>query len=202
MSFSLHAQDTWAELESGGGIAGHTQLATPFGMRGADRLRLGDCLRASVGGPVTVVSIRPAANLGWMRVPPMALGNRQALVVASGQSLLIESSYAARMVGSASVVVPALALRQWRGIAPCTTPAQAMRITLSRPALIFGSAGVMLAGNGPANHGLDTGNLPPVPSLSLGSALQLVACLIAYEAGLALGGFRPQAAAFAAPNRP
>lgn len=182
------AQGSWAELETGGGIAAQTLLATPFGMQAAGQLRMGDCVRTSALGPAMVVSTRHAPNLGWMRVPPLALGNRTAFVVAQGQGVLIESSYAARMMGSAAVVVPALALRHWRGIAPCPAPARAVRLTLSRPALILGSTGVMLAADGPANSPISTQALPPVPSLSLASAQQLVACLIAYEAGAMLRG--------------
>jgi hypothetical protein len=37
-------------------------------------------------------------------------------------------------------------------------------------------------------------DLQPVPSLSLASAQQMIACMIAYEAGVALRGLRPAAA--------
>jgi hypothetical protein len=190
------AQDSWAELETGGGICGQTMLATPFGMRPAQALRIGDYLRTVSGGPVAVVSIRPAPNQGWMRIPPLALCNRHALVVGQGQSLLIESSFLHKAVGSAAVVVPAAALRHWRGIALCLAPAQALRLTAARPALIVGSTGVLLAVNGPANAALAQDDLPPkdlppVPSLSLASARQLIACLIAYEAGAMLRGVGP-----------
>lgn len=141
-----------------------------------------------------------------MRIPPLALGNRLAVVVGQGQGLLIESSFAQRMVGSAAVVVPALALRRWRGIDQCPAPEMCLRLTLSRPALIVGSTGVLLAANGPDNDGgaalRALGELPPVPRLSFGSAQQLIACMIAYEAGTSLRGLRPYAAVFSASNRP
>jgi hypothetical protein len=196
MGGDLRARGTWAELETGGGIAGQTMMATPFGMRSAQDLRIGDPLRASSGGPVCVVSIAAAPSQGWIRLPPLSLGNRQAIVIGQGQSLLIESAYAQTITGSTAVVVPALALRFWRGILPCAAPDVALRITLSRPALIVGSAGLLFAADGPANAPLGTGDLPPVPSLSFESARQLVACLIAYEAGAMLRGLRPQAAVF------
>ena len=185
------AQDSWAELETGGGMCGHTMLATPFGMRPAKALCIGDYLRTVSGGPVAVVSIRPALDHGWMRIPPLALCNRHAVLVGQGQSLLIESSFLRKAVGSAAVVVPAAALRHSRGIAPSIAPAQALRLTVSRPALILGSTGVVLAANGPANNALVHDDLPPVPSLSLASARQVIACLIAYEAGAMLRGVGP-----------
>ena len=207
---NLRAQDSWAEMETGGGVSGGLMLATPFGMRTAKGLRAGDTLRSTAGGPVSIVAIAPAPQQGWMRIPPLALGNRLAVVVGQGQGLLIESSFAQRMVGSAAVVVPALALRNWRGIAQCPAPEMCLRLTLSRPALIVGSTGVLLAANGPAN---DCGagvcavgklppqlppqlphQLPPVPCLSFGSAQQLIACIIAYEAVASLRGLRPYAA--------
>ncbi len=201
MQGGFRAQDSWAELEMGGGISGEVMLATPFGMRAAKSLLVGDQLRATFGGPATVVSLAPAPLQGWMRIPPMALGNRSAVVVGQGQSVLIESGFSQRMVGSLAVVVPALALRYWRGITPCAAPEKGLRVTLSRPALIVGSTGVLLAANGPANDmptaAVGTaGELPPVPWLSLASAQQLIACIIAYEAGAMLRGQRPYAAAF------
>jgi hypothetical protein len=197
---NLRAQDSWAEMETGGGVSGGLLLATPFGMRAAKGLRAGDTLRSTSGGPVSIVAIAPAKPQGWMRIPPLALGNRLSVVVGQGQGLLIESSFAQRMVGSAAVVVPALALRHWRGITQCPAPEMCLRLTLSRPALIVGSTGVLLAANGPANDGggavYAQDRLPPVPCLSYSSAQQLIACMIAYEAGTSLRGLRPYAAAF------
>ncbi len=200
-------QDSWAELAMGGGVSARAMLAAPFGMRAAQSLQVGETLRTANGGPVSIVSICPAPQQGWIRIPPLAMGNRSEVVVGQGQGVLIESSFARQIVGSAAVVVPALALRHWRGIATCVAPTEGLRLTLSRPALLVGSTGVLLAANGPANHqaaaGLMTqGALPPVPNLSLASAQQLVACLIAYEAGAMLRGTRPYAAALAAPKRP
>jgi hypothetical protein len=182
----LRVQDSWAELETGGGIDGHMRLATTIGLRKAKHLREGDWLRAAQGGPVRVVASRPAPNMGWIRIPALALGNRSALVLAQGQGLLIESTFAARTLGSAAVVIPALALRHWRGISTCTAPQEPRRLTLSRPALVLGGTGAMLAFNGPANLHGPMADLPPATNLSLASAQQLVACLIAHDAGLTL----------------
>lgn len=201
MLCNARAQDSWAEMETGGGIAGNVLLATPMGMCPLGRLRAGDVVRAATGGPLSVVSLTAATGMGWMRIAPLALGNRHAVTVGMGQGVLIESSFAQRMVGSAAVVVPALALRHWRGVAPCAAPASCLRITASRPALVVGSTGLLFAVNGPANSALPLAaqgspSLPPVPSLSLASAQQLIACLIAQEAGAMLRGLRPYAAVF------
>jgi len=193
MRGDLRAQVSWAELEQGGGISGHAMLATPYGMRSVMALRPGEVLRSAASAPVTLVSITSAAPQGWLRIPPMALGNRHAVEVAAGQGVMIEGPHTQRVSGSAAVVVPALALRYWRGISLCEAPRPALRLTLSRPALLIGSTGVLLAANGPANSGFKGGDLPPVPSLSLDSARQLVACLIGYEAGAMLRGLSPQA---------
>ena len=184
-------QDSWAELGAEGGISGQTLLATPFALCPAHRLQIGDYLQTVSGGPVAVVSIRPAPQQQWMHIPPMALFNRHAVVVGQGQRLLIRSGFLRKAVGSAAVVVPAAALHHWRGVAPCVAPAQALRLTAARPALIVGSTGGVLAINGPANTYFAQANitaidLPPVPSLSLASARQLIACMIAQEAGAML----------------
>lgn len=194
------AQASWAQ-SGGGGIGAQMMLATPKGMRAAADIQVGDFLRSTAGGPVTVVARREVSDgADWVRIPPLALGNRREVFVAQGQNILIESSYGARIVGSVAVVVPALALHHWRGIklrAPgLDAPRLGVSFTLSRPALVLGCAGVMIAFDGPANDMLDTADLPPVPALSLGSAQQLTACLMAYEAGWALGRMRPQTAVF------
>ncbi|MDZ7905136.1 MAG: hypothetical protein U5N55_04735, partial [Cypionkella sp.] len=164
----------------------------PYGLRAAD-IQTGETLCCTSGGPVTVVTRRETQMAVSIRIAPQALGNRRELRVAGGQGVLIESAYAARITGSGRVVVPALALRQWRGISVSSARADGLCFTLSRPALVLGASGVLIAMDGPANGPLSTANLPPVPSLSLPSAQQLIACLIAYEAGALL---RPQAAAF------
>jgi hypothetical protein len=178
-----HAQDTWAEVEAGGGLSGQTLLATPFGMTPASQLRVGDYLRSVVGGPVQIVAARSLPNLGWLRIPTLALGNRQPETVARGQNLAVESCTLARLVGGAGVVMPAAAMRYWRGISPCAPPPRSVRLILSRPALVVGASGILFAINGPANFSLEQQDLPPLPSLSLASAQQLVACMIAHEAG-------------------
>lgn len=193
------ANASWAQSGAGGGVSGQMMLATPQAMRAAKDIQVGDVLRTSAGGPVSVVARRevsPARE--WVRIPPLALGNRREVLLAPDQNILIESSYGARIVGSVAVVLPAMALRHWRGIAlsraRAETPAFGVSFTLSRPALVLGCAGVLIAFDGPANDVLDTADLPPVPALSMASAQQLMACLIAHEAGQALGRMRPQSA--------
>lgn len=191
----VHGPSRGTGLRFGCGIAADMMLATPDGLRAAGEIGMGDLLRSLQDGPVTVVAQRAADAGQWLRIPPLALGNRREILVAAGQGLLIETVYAARLVGSLAVVVPALALRHWRGIAPAKAPAEAVSFTLSRPAMVLGGAGVLLAMDGPANAPLMAQDLPPVPSLSLATAQQLIACLIAYDAGAALRALPNQAAA-------
>jgi hypothetical protein len=159
-------------------------------------LRVGDLLRTSDGRPTKLTSLSPARNEGWLRIPALALGNRRAFVVGQGQGLLIESSFAQRIAGATSVVVPALALRGWRGVSTCPAPARALRLQTQRPALVLAAAGGLIAVGGTKDGAEAASALPPVPNLSLASAQQVIACMIAYEAGAALRDLRPQAAVF------
>lgn len=186
--------DTWAELRFGAGISGEVMLATPMGFLPARSLSVGDALRTAGGQPTVITALAPAPNDGWIRIPALALGNRRAFVLGQGQGVLIESTFAQRLTGGASVVVPALALRGWHGISSCPMPAHAVRLQTQRPVLVHAAAGAMVALSGQLSAPQNQQDLPPVPSLSLQSAQQMIACMIAYEAGVALRGLRPAAA--------
>jgi hypothetical protein len=186
--------DTWAEQRFGAGISGEVMLATPLGFLPAHSLRVGDMLRCHGGPPTIITAIAPAENDGWLRIPALALGNRRAFVLGQGQGVLIESAFAQRIVGGASVVVPALALRGWHGVCSCPMPPRAVRLQTQRPALVHAASGAMVAIGGQGKVQSAAQDLPPVPSLSLASAQQMIACMIAYEAGVALRGLRPAAA--------
>lgn len=190
------AKEGWSELCFGAGLSADILVATPMGFAPVQDLRVGDLLRTSDGRPTKLTSISPARNEGWLRIPALALGNRRAFVVGQGQGVLIESAFAQRIAGATSVVVPALALRGWHGVSSCPMPAQALRLQTQRPALVLAAAGGMIAVGGAKDGALASPDLPPVPNLSLASAQQLIACMIAYEAGAALRDLRPQAAVF------
>lgn len=186
--------DSWAELRFGAGISGEVMLATPMGFLPARSLKVGDMLRCAGGQPTLITAVAPAENDGWLRIPALALGNRRAFVLGQGQGVLIESAFAQRIIGATSVVIPALALRGWHGISNCPMPPRAVRLQTQRPALVHAASGAMVAIGGHQTGADGARQLPPVPSLSLQSAQQMIACMIAYEAGVALRGLRPAAA--------
>jgi hypothetical protein len=183
-----------AELCYGAGIGGDTMLATPLGFVPAQDLRPGDDVRSLSGAPTIVTGITPAQNDAWLRIPALALGNRRAFVVGQGQGVLITSRFAKTISGAHQVVVPALALCGWHGISPCPAPKRAVRVITQRPAVLLAASGAMIATRSEGKSGFSTDDLPPAQTLSLASAQQLVACFIAYEAGVALRGYRPFAA--------
>lgn len=182
----------WPDAIAGQGIAGDVSVATPMGWRAVADLRLGDLLRNLDGLPTALGALHPATAQNWVRFPIRALGNRRAFVVGQGQGVLLQSDYIRALTGEAAVAVPAIALQGWRGIHLCTPPKQAIRLRLMRPSLIMVGAGAFLTCQGLQDTGW--AGLPPVPSLSLTSAQQLLACLIAQDAGSALRNLRRQAA--------
>lgn len=187
--------DKWAELCFGTGLGGDTMLATPFGFVPVQDLRPGDALRTLCGAPTLVSAITPSAQDGWLRIPALAVGNRRSFVVGPGLGVVISSRFAKPISGADQVVVPALALSGWHGISPCPAPQRAVQVQTLRPAILLAASGAMIAARAGQGAGFDTQDLPPVQTLSLASAQQLVACMIAYEAGVALRGLRPIAPA-------
>lgn len=194
MSRSFSILGAWPDVMAGQGIAGDVSVATPMGWRAVSELHLGDFLRNPDGPPTTLCALEPVAGQTWLRFPISALGNRRPFVIAQGQGVLLKSDYIRALTGEAAVAVPARSLRGWRGIHDCAAPPHAVCLRLSRPSLIMVGAGAFLTCQAVQQIGWD--GLPPVPSLSPASAQQLLACLIAEDAGRALGNLRPQAAVF------
>lgn len=182
----------WPDAIAGQGIGGDVSVATPMGWRAVADLRLGDVVRNLDGSPTALCAFEPATAQNWLRFPISALGNRRPFVVGQGQGVLLTSDYIRVLTGEAAVAVPAIALQGWRGIHICTPPKQGVNLRLMRPSLIMVGAGAFLTCQGIQDIGW--AGLPPVPSLSLPSAQQLLACLIAQDAGVALRNLRPQAA--------
>lgn len=186
--------DAWPDAIAGQGIAGDVSVATPMGWRAVADLHLGDVLRNLNGPPTALCLSQPAAAQAWVRFPISALGNRRPFVVGHGQGVLLKSEYIRALTGEAAVAVPAIALQGWRGVHICAVPQHAVTLRLIRPSVIMVGAGAFLICQGMQDIGWE--GLPPVPSLSLTSARQLLACLIAQDAGTALRNLRSQAAVF------
>ncbi len=191
MARSFSIMGSWPDAVAGQGIAGDVVVATPLGWRAVADLHLGDVLRNLNGAPTALCAAQPTTTIGWLRFPIRALGNRRPFVVGQGQGVLLQSEYIRALTGEAAVAVPAIALLGWRGIHSCAAPRHAVSLRLVRPSLIMVGAGAFLACQGMDDIGW--AGLPPVPSLSLPSAQQLLACLIAQDAGIALRNLRPQA---------
>ncbi len=191
MSRSFSIMGAWPDAMAGQGIAGDVSVATPMGWRAVSDLQLGDLLRNLDGPPTALCASQTATAQAWLRFPISALGNRRAFVVGQGQGVVLKSEYIRALTGESAVAVPAIALQGWRGIHICNAPRHAVSLRLMRPSLIMVAAGAFLTCQGMQDIGW--AGLPPLPSLSLASAQQLLACLIAQDAGSALRNLRPSA---------
>jgi hypothetical protein len=194
MSRSFSIMGAWPDSIAGQGIGGDVAVATPMGWRSVSDLRSGDVLRTLDGPPTAIGAQQTALVQNWLDFPTSALGNRRPFVVGQGQGVLLRSDYIRALTGEAAVIVPAIALKGWRDIRTCAAPCHAISLRTMRPSLIMVGAGAFLSCQGIQDIGWK--GLPPVPSLSLAAAQQVLACLIAQDAGRALGNLRSQAAVF------
>ena len=174
------------------GLYAPTPVLTAFGWQALSDLAPGDLVVTQDHGLTPIAAIHPETRpaLWSVHLPPGTFGNETALTLPPGQSVLIESRFSLPFCGETSALVPAMALEGWRGIAP-HVPARTepiLQLQLSRPAILFAGPGLRTAA--PAiDTGFDLMHLlrPPThPVLPLAAARQLVASLIAEEAGLGL----------------
>ena len=191
------------------GLYAATPVLTAMGWRRMADLAPGDLVLTGETGLAAVRVIRPdlRAALWSVLVPPGSLGNATAILLPPGQPVLIESRCALPFCGEAVALVPATALEGWRGIAPQVPPhpEPILHVQLARPASIFAGPGLRVGVDGTDDSPFDLARLvqePCRPQLALAAARQLMASLIAEEAGLALALHRSQATALRAPNRP
>ena len=194
------------------GLMAGTRLATPAGWIAVEALAPGDRLLTFDGPPCAVVALQSAIVdagsgqwpvAGWpLRVPTGVLGNDHGpLRLLPDQAVMLDCDQAERMFGDAFALVPAAALAGWRGIAPEPPRALEPVITpiLAADSLIFaeGNALVWCPGDTAAGlpgfgGGADTvHDRPGGTPLSLASARDLVACLIAEDVGAALSRAAP-----------
>ena len=193
------------------GLYAATPVLTGFGWRRVADLAPGDLVLTGDSGLAAVRLIRPDLRpaLWSVLVPPGSLGNDTFVTLPPGQPVLIESRLALPFCGEAVALVPATALEGWRGITPHVPPhpEPILQIQLARSGTIFVGPGLRAGVDGTDESPFDLARLvqePCRPQLPLAAARQLVASLIAEEAGLSLSLslYQSQAAALRAPNRP
>lgn len=191
-----------SEIESGPtivaeGLLSGTPIATPQGWCCAGTLVAGDNVLTFEGGvqPLTHV---PRLSLSadvppvyWpLLVPAFAFGNRAPLLVLPDQKLLIEADRAEVLYGEPFALVPAVALDGWRGVARhrLVDPVSVVQLGFDAPQIVYASRGLLMACAGDALSGFgatDPVTLGPV-ALGLEEARELIACIVAEEAGVDL----------------
>lgn len=215
---TVRGRRVWSHSGQGRGDAGAfvteglldgTPIATPTGWRAVECLGAGDHVLTFDGGPQPIVAVQIAlvqAGPNWPRahwplaVPDGALGNRGLVRLLPGQPVLLESDLAEEMFGDPFALIPAAALDGWRGIAASPPmPQEGVRLlVLPMDEVIYAAGQTLLYCPADSSSGLPGFDLPPrgvgragyVP-LSLASAREFVACLIAEEIGAALRGAAP-----------
>ncbi len=181
------------------GLFGTTPVATPDGWLPAAELVPGDAVLTFDGGVQQVTALFRApflegpADLWPLRVPVWALDNRDEMILLPQQKVLIESDQAELLFGDPFALIPADALEHWRGIARFrpSAPAEVVQLRFDRPQVIYASRGVLLSCAGEAWEAEDW-TAPAHTVCSQSQARHLVACLMAEEAGAAIGQQRLQ----------
>lgn len=190
------------------GLLQGTQLATPDGWRALELIGPGDLVLTFDGGPQAVqamqIAVVEAGPADWpralwpLRVPAGVLGNREDLRLLPDQAVLLDCDLAESMFGDPFVLVPAAALLGWRGVLP-EPPGpseQVMTPILTTDEVIYAAGGALVWCPGDQPFGLGAnvalrGDRAGYVPLSLASARELVACLIAEDVGAALSGAAP-----------
>jgi len=187
------------------GILAGSLVATSDGWAEVESLAPGDSLLTFDAGPQRLAEVRharmsmPATDwpiAHWpLQVPAQALSNRQALRILPGQLILIESDIAETMFGDPFALLPARALEPWRAIMPCPPHAgeTAYFLAFEREQLVYVNGGALL--HCPAQIEQDfmaEGQGSPYVPLSLASARELIAAIIAEEVGAALQRATPK----------
>lgn len=192
------------------GLLHGTPVAMPDGWRMVEEVAPGDYLLTFDGGPRRVEAVQSAlvetARAAWprahwpLRVPPGVIGNRGALRLLPDQAVLMDCDLADTMFGDPFALIPAAALQGWRGIAP-EPPGAVERVAtllMAEDEVIYAGGGALVWCPGDQPIGLPMGGMMPLRGdragyvpLSLASARELVACLIAQDVGAALSGAAP-----------
>jgi hypothetical protein len=133
------------------GIPGATLIETAQGWRPAATLTPGDRLATWDGGFRPVLSthserMQPTGAERLIRVPGGALNNCATVWLRPGQYVLIQSPHAAAVLGAEAVLLPAVALAGYRGIAavPLVTAINAITLRFATHEVIFAASGLCL----------------------------------------------------------
>lgn len=190
------------------GLLAGTPLATPDGWRLVEQIGPGDLVLTFDGGPRRVQAVQSAlveAGLGgwtpvhWpLVVPARVLGNRDRFRLLPDQAVLLDCDLAEDMFGDPFALIPAAALQGWRGIAPEPPGVREQVLTpvMAEDEVVYAAGGALIWCPGDQPAGLPMGLHPRgdragYAPLSLASARELVACLIAQDVGAALSGAAP-----------
>lgn len=188
------------------GILAGSLVATQGGWRAVETLSPGDLVLTfdNAAQPLRevhhVAMAMPAGEwpmAHWpLQLPQGVLANSTPLRVLPGQLVLIDSDIAETMFGDPFALLPARALEPWRGIMPC--PPHLVEtsyiLVFETEQLIYANGGVLL--HCPAQAGQDFvaigADLSPYVPLSLASARELIAAIMAEEVGAALTRAAPK----------
>lgn len=150
--------------ESGGGETGHvlitgnvglvdgTRVATPRGWRPVESLCAGEQVLTFDNGMQRITEIQSELHDNGLRpgqmpvrVPSGALGNRRDLWMMPDQGLVVECDAVEEYLGDPFVVVPALALDGFRGIAQTATESlfEATVLTFAQDEAIYVEGGML-----------------------------------------------------------
>ena len=179
------------------GVYGSTAVATLTGWRCAASLIVGDCVLTVANGAqvirqIDTVAVEPDHGPLWsMHLPARGFGATAALSLPPDQPLLIETDQALPFCGEPFALIPTLALDGWRGAAPfmADAPEQPLVLRFAKPDMIYAGPGLILGCPGISDQPEDWNGLtenPATAELSLSAGRQLVACLIAEDAGFGL----------------
>lgn len=171
------------------GIFPTTRIATPQGWRAAAFLRPGQAVLTVGAGPLLLAAIEPQPAPLWvLDLPEGALGNRSALRLPPGQTLLVETELAEPLTGAPFALIPAQALEGWRQIECQPNAATPLGLRLEADDLVYAGPGLVLGlpGAGTGAGGSTRPEVPGIPLLSLPEARALVARLVAEDLGAVL----------------
>ena len=163
-----------------GGVAGATLIETEGGWRRADALLPGMRVATWDGGFRPLVAVdtarRHPAGRSLIRVPGGVLNNCGPVWLDPDQQVLIQSPVVAAVLEAEAALLPAAALKGYRGISRLAQPAP-MGITTLRLAedeVIFAASGLCL--HCPAGQGADAGYHPALDLARGRDLMALIGC--------------------------